>query len=214
MASGIYKFTNKVNGKSYVGSASYLDSRKRTHLRDLRAGTHYNTKFQAAWNKYGAQAFDYSVIELVDDMGLLRAREQHWMDALNVVAEGYNILPKAGSMSNYKHTEETKKKMSAAKMGSVFTEAHKKAISIGKTGAKQTDEQRARQSAFMKSWRMSDEQRAAQLTALRSPEVRAKISATSKGRVFTEEHRKNLRAALARPEVVLKLRNRGKQVTA
>lgn len=208
--SGIYKFENISNGKVYVGSASYLGSRRRSHLRALRSGTHYNTKLQRAWNKHGPDCFVYSVIEFVEDKSTLRSREQYWMDLLNAVAGGYNILPFAGSMFSFKMSAEAKAKISAKNKGKKRTPEQCEAIRARATGRRQTPEQAKRHSEFMMGRKPSAAHLAAQVIGIRSPATRAKISAAGKGRVKSAEHMEKIRAALARPEVKEKLSRRSR----
>ncbi len=79
---GIYKITNTANGKFYVGSSKDTDSRWVGHKRCLRGGYHCNIILQRSWNKYGEAAFDFAVLEEVNDVGQLLIREQHYLDTL------------------------------------------------------------------------------------------------------------------------------------
>lgn len=130
--SGIYKIINTTNGKCYVGSAVNLPGRWASHRKNLRSKKH-NPKLQNAWNKYGEDAFEFLVIEFVDDKTKLIEREQYWIDTLDVVKKGYNILPTAGSMLGYKASEESRKLQSRIR-----------------TGRKYSLETRAKQSASLK----------------------------------------------------------------
>ena len=65
----IYKFTNKINGKVYIGQTNNIEQRKRGHK-----STAYNSKahdytnaFHNAIRKYGWENFDFEVIEEIDD---------------------------------------------------------------------------------------------------------------------------------------------------
>lgn len=78
MASGIYKIINAVNNKFYVGSAVDLKRRKSRHFSELRNNKHNNKHLQAAWNKYGEQAFVFVVVEETDKTNLLEA-ENKWL---------------------------------------------------------------------------------------------------------------------------------------
>jgi group I intron endonuclease len=60
--SGVYCILNKTNGKRYVGSSVHIRKRWIAHIRELRAGTHYNPYLQASWNKHGEQAFRFVVL--------------------------------------------------------------------------------------------------------------------------------------------------------
>lgn len=79
MARGIYKIINVVNNKFYVGSAVDLKRRKTRHFSELRNGKHNNRHLQAAWQKYGENAFVFVVVEeLAADADLLAA-ENVWL---------------------------------------------------------------------------------------------------------------------------------------
>ena len=79
MARGIYKIINVVNNKFYVGSAVNLKRRKARHFSELRHGRHSNGKLQAAWRKYGEQAFVFVVVEDLSEDADLLAAENVWL---------------------------------------------------------------------------------------------------------------------------------------
>ena len=81
MARGIYKIINVVNNKFYVGSAVDLKRRKTRHFSELRKGKHNNRHLQAAWVKYGEQAFVFVVVEEVPVEADLLAAENVWLKA-------------------------------------------------------------------------------------------------------------------------------------
>jgi len=53
----------------------------------------------------------FEIIERIADVTLLLGREQHWIDRLDACnrEKGYNMLPVAGSLLGFRHSEETKK---------------------------------------------------------------------------------------------------------
>ena len=79
---GVYAWINTFNGKVYVGSSTDVARRKQTHLRVLKAGDPESKHLQRAWFKYGANAFEFEVLEIVSDPIWLRARETAWMQRL------------------------------------------------------------------------------------------------------------------------------------
>lgn len=79
MARGIYKIINVVNNKFYVGSAVDLKRRKTRHFSELRTGKHNNRHLQAAWVKYGEQAFIFVVVEELSENADLLAAENVWL---------------------------------------------------------------------------------------------------------------------------------------
>jgi group I intron endonuclease len=110
---GIYKIENTSNRKCYVGSAVIITMRWGHHKKLLRGNKHHSIKLQRAWNKYGETAFTFSILEEVDRKDDLIIREQHWMNILNVISNGYNISPLAGSPLGLKRSTEACAKMSA-----------------------------------------------------------------------------------------------------
>lgn len=111
----IYCIKNIENNKVYIGSS--LDIRKRfiNHKLDLKKNNHTNTYLQNSYNKYGEKSFTISILEKCDKINIIE-KEQYWMDYFKSYSSkiGYNILKKARSSLNYKHTEETKIKLSSS----------------------------------------------------------------------------------------------------
>ncbi len=91
-ASGVYQITCIPTGKIYIGSAVNLRSRWGQHKRKLIASSHYDSHLQAAWNTFGAEAFSFSILELIAKP-LLVEREQEWIDRTNCTNReiGFNI---------------------------------------------------------------------------------------------------------------------------
>ncbi len=65
--SGIYRIRNLINNKSYIGSAVNFKRRWNYHKQDLIACRHHSKYLQNAWNKYGEAAFEFKVMEYVED---------------------------------------------------------------------------------------------------------------------------------------------------
>jgi hypothetical protein len=61
---GLYKITNLINGKSYVGSTKHFSSRYRSHLSFLKSGKSSCKILQNAVNKYGIENFEFSILEV------------------------------------------------------------------------------------------------------------------------------------------------------
>ena len=113
---GVYKITNTVNNKIYIGSSIDVKGRIKGHKRDLRKNRHINKHLQRSWNKYGEGNFIFEIIELCSTNDNLLVREQYYIDKymsydINI---GYNINKTAGSNLGMNHTQEAKIKMSNA----------------------------------------------------------------------------------------------------
>lgn len=137
---GIYEIRNAQNGRRYIGSAVNVSKRWREHLRQLDDGNHHNRFMQRCWNKGGGRnVFVFSVILVCRPADLI-TYEQIAIDSLR---PQYNANPKAASMLGFRHSDETKRKLSAsAKRTKNFTgrrhsEETKRLISEKKKGVKQ-----------------------------------------------------------------------------
>jgi len=110
---GIYKITNKVNGKFYIGSSNNIKRRWRHHKSNLRSGTHANIHLQNSYDKHGESQFEFVILEEVSKSKLL-IREQEYLDkAFGGHQDIYNISKVAGSpMAGLNHTEEVKQLLS------------------------------------------------------------------------------------------------------
>lgn len=144
---GVYSITHKDSGKRYIGSASLsVRIRWNDHLRTLRNGTHCNRHLQSAFNKDG------DCYNIVIEAGKTWLGGTHGPEARRKLA-----LAQTGR----RHTEATKAKMRAAKLGRKLSPEQKAKLiealkrrnvtaisllkrSIAMTGQKRTPEQRAR----------------------------------------------------------------------
>lgn len=109
--SGIYEIVCTENGRRYIGSAVNIDKRWRGHVLQLNEKRHHSRHLQRAWNKYGQAAFVFVVLEECMK-GELILREQHYIDCLK---PAFNSRPQAASQLGYRHTDETRRKMSASR---------------------------------------------------------------------------------------------------
>ncbi|TXG82357.1 MAG: hypothetical protein E6R13_05105 [Spirochaetes bacterium] len=101
--SGIYKITNIVNNKFYIGSSTELNKRRVQHFCDLKAGRHKNLKLQYSYNKYGKDSFKFEILATCPHEYLMKL-EQWFIDNQ---LPNYNILKTAYTSIGHKHSEET-----------------------------------------------------------------------------------------------------------
>lgn len=111
--SGIYKITNIINNKCYIGSAVRLRKRINRHKSDLNRNVHHSEKLQRAWNKYGEENFKFEVLFTCNKEDLI-AKEQ---SQINWFKPEYNICKVAGNCAERECTEETRDKLSKANKG-------------------------------------------------------------------------------------------------
>jgi group I intron endonuclease len=166
---GIYKIVNIINNKIYIGSSNNIINRWKLHRRDLFKNKHDNFHLQFSWNKYGEDNFIFEIVEEVLDKTLLLEREQYYLDFYKSYEKeiGYNILKIAGNSLGFKHTEETKQKLSELNKGkkSIWygkkhTEETKRKISESNMGKHiSSEKERLRLSKLHKGKKLSQEQK-------------------------------------------------------
>lgn len=139
---GIYKITNLVNGKTYVGQHTT------SNLDDGYMGSGKIIKL--ALKKYGAENFRKEWLGFYEDQEELNYMErvfvdQTWLDR----SDTYNLVVGGGSVEGLMHTAEARRKMSEAQSGKHHSEEAKRKISkalAGKRPYVATEETRRRMS--------------------------------------------------------------------
>ena len=81
---GIYKVTNKINGKVYIGQSADIGRRWRQHMT-----AEDDTYFHKAIQKYGVENFKWEVIEQCKKKDL-DEREIYWIEYYDSFNKGYN----------------------------------------------------------------------------------------------------------------------------
>ena len=201
----IYKITNTINGKVYVGQTWNVLWRKTDHWR-----ARGKSVLASAFRKYGRNSFTFETLaENVPNQPELDGLECYWINNLNARNKdmGYNIrlggsrgllteetkaklrLASVGRPSAFKgrkHTEETKNRMRLKRLGGPGT----------RNGHKNTPETNARIRAARTGIRLSDEHKRkisiSQLGKPKSQETRIKMSIAATGRVFSDAARKSM----------------------
>jgi len=124
---GIYKITNTTNNRCYIGSSININKRWNEHKNNLRKNKHDNDFLQKSWNKHGENSFLFEIIEIVPNPNILIIREQYYLDLLKPHNKNicYNICKIAGNMLGFKHSNESKVKMSESHMGNQYSLGYK-----------------------------------------------------------------------------------------
>lgn len=99
---GIYRWINKLNNNTYIGSGLDLSKRIKEYL-NISELKRNPRPIHAALLKYGYENFLLEIIEYCRADELIK-REQYYLDLLN---PEYNVLKYAYSLLGYKHTPET-----------------------------------------------------------------------------------------------------------
>lgn len=107
---GVYEIRNTLNGKVYIGSSVNVGRRLAAHRWELRAGKHFSTHLQAAWNKHGEHQFVFKpLLYCSEDQRFFY--EQIVMDGFksNQPEHGYNKLLIVTSHAGMKFSEERRR---------------------------------------------------------------------------------------------------------
>jgi group I intron endonuclease len=115
---GIYSIVNKINKKIYIGSSIDIKKRWRDHKWYLRHNIHHNNHLQCAWNKYGSDCFEFSII-LECSVSDLINNEIKYINIYNSNNKklGYNKSDPEHKTFSWQHSEETKQILSQQKLG-------------------------------------------------------------------------------------------------
>lgn len=90
MVGYIYKITNKINGKAYIGKTTRtVQDRWKEHLYDSTKRRCEKRPLYRAIGKYGADSFTVETLEEVD-LENLSEREMYWIDYFHTYSDGYN----------------------------------------------------------------------------------------------------------------------------
>lgn len=89
----VYEIINKVNGKKYIGCTSNFNKRKTLHKSKLNNNIHNNLHLQSAWNKYGCNNFEFSIIEILNNKESMFELEE---DLIDHFSEKFYNLHKGG----------------------------------------------------------------------------------------------------------------------
>ena len=90
MKKSIYKITNTINGKCYIGQTT--DPKRRFQEHKAKGyGTDENKILYYAFDKYGIENFTFEVIE--SDIENYNEREKYWIRYYDSFENGYNMTP-------------------------------------------------------------------------------------------------------------------------
>ena len=173
----IYKITNLLNNKIYIGKHSTDD------LNDCYMGS--GKIIKQAIKKYGIENFRKEYLAFCDKEDKLNWFEKFYIkkyDSTNYDI-GYNLTPGGDGFSvGHKNTEESRKKMSEAHKGRKLSEETRRKISESKIGKQRSYETKIRLSEVNKGKKLSDE-------------TKRKIGEAGKGRKYSEETRRKMSEA-------------------
>lgn len=121
--SGVYRWVNLRDGKSYIGSSTNLGRRMSKYFSLLNLKAEIKRSRSIIYRsliKYGYSNFLLEILEYCEPSTAI-SKEQHYLDLLK---PAYNILKVAASSLGLKHSPETKAKISRRLRGRTLTAEH------------------------------------------------------------------------------------------
>lgn len=126
----VYKITNKVTGKIYIGITNQgSGARYRHHWYESRIGE--PSPIHRSMNKYGEDNFTLEIIDFADTYEELKEKEKYYIkeyDSMNR-EKGYNLTEGGDGTFGRMHSEETKDKIRQKAVGRKASEETKKKMS-------------------------------------------------------------------------------------
>lgn len=216
----IYKTTNLINGKFYIGQD--------THNNPSYLGS--GTILKQAIKKYGREHFIKEILEQCDTQAELNEREKYWIQETHALELGYNLAEGGFGVSNMsddikqkiskskigkkmsdatrqkmsiifrgrKVSEETKRKLREINTGKKLSAEHKQKLREKRLGTKLTEEQKRKIGEKSKLYRHSEESkqkiRLANTGRKHSEITKQKIGEKSKNKKISEQHKQLLRS--------------------
>jgi hypothetical protein len=103
----IYRATNIINGKVYIGFDSHWPNRMKKHQYSSKRG---DSKFYRAIRKHGWANFTWEVVyQSLEYEHTLRTMENHFIVEYNSKDAGYNMTTGGDGTKGFKHSTEEKK---------------------------------------------------------------------------------------------------------
>lgn len=187
--SGIYKISNILDDRVYIGSAKHFRKRVVNHSYLLKKNKHHSTKLQNFVNKHGMETLRVELLKLCSPEMLL-VTEQKWIDYYkSYTKKGFNECPIAYSRLGIKLSEETKAKISASNIGKMVSEETKTKLSKANKGNTRNKGKKASLETRAKISELRTGKKFSQIT-------KDKISAANRSRVLSEETKKKISASL------------------
>lgn len=195
---GVYKITNKVNGKLYIGStAEFFKKRWACHINDLRSGRHKNLHLQRSWDRDGEHNFEFLIVEYCPPEKCIE-REQHYIDLYEPWDDrkGYNKRKVAESNLGIKYNEEIRQKNAMGRKDKRNSPEHNRKISEALRGKKKSPEHVEKVAAKKRGKKLTDDhkRKISETVAVscRTLEYREQMSKIKKGRIVSDETRRKL----------------------
>lgn len=136
---GIYKITNKINKKVYIGQSVNIHKRKLGHFNKLKHNRHHNKYLQNSFAKYGIENFDFEILCYCLESELDDKEKEYiaFYESTNR-NKGYNLM--YGGQGGRKFSTEVIEMFRKNRIGKKLTKEHCANISKGRKGIKLSNE--------------------------------------------------------------------------
>lgn len=213
----IYRATNLINNKVYIGFTENLTRRIEEHKYGYKYST--NKVFYKAIKKYGWDNFLWEAIyQSADYEHTLKIMEPYFIaehkSCINVInCNGYNISTGGEGTKGYTHTQEARQKMSLLRKGrapwnkgkigeysttakgKIISEETKKKLREANLGKKQSAETIAKRSAKLTGVKRTEEFIKKMTGRKHSAESIEKMKVAQTGKIISEETKAKIREA-------------------
>lgn len=88
---GVYKITNSITGKYYIGYAKDINKRFKEHRNTLKNGNHQNIILQRSYNKYTLNSFTFEILHTYDNIEYAKNKELEYLENLEIKDLLYNL---------------------------------------------------------------------------------------------------------------------------
>ena len=184
MTTGIYKITNLVNSKVYIGASKNIEKRWSEHRGSVKSPIH--SELEAL----GEENFKFEILlECPEDMLAQWERDMICLYDADDPEKGYNdkndrpySLKRNESLRGRKLSEETRRKISESRKGITHSDEAKRKISEakkGRPGIPHSDETKRKLSESHRGLKASDE-------------TKRKLSESHRGIPHSEEHKRKI----------------------
>nr|DAH39497.1 MAG TPA: intron associated endonuclease [Caudoviricetes sp.] len=200
----IYKATNLINGKVYIGqTTNSLEQRIKQHFFKKDDGAYFHN----ALKKYGHDGFKWEIIDQADNEDELIEKEIYWIacyESFTDKNKGYNST--SGGETGKSVSEEVRLKISMKNKGKVITEEQREKLRQAFIGREVSNETREKISKavtgekngmFGKKHTEEEKENLRKLSSGRklTQESKDKIGKAHKGKIVSQETREKLSRA-------------------
>ena len=149
---GTYAILCRASGRAYFGSSHDVYYRLCQHKNLLRAGTHHAPHLQRAWRLYGPNAWAFLLMDRMpgsDERARVERENYYLLGVERTMLYNAQVPATIGAPLGTRHTDEARRKMSAARVGKVQSEETKAKRRATLAGRVFSDEHRANLAAAL-----------------------------------------------------------------